>query len=293
MSSQKLDIPYPDLAEVLYKSKSLDEASQLYKQMLRGTMDIRCSQYAAKLFQIGSTLSTENIKKLEQDFFEYKDHIREWSKKTGIQLSLQRREKDFIGIHAKIRLYLEKGIGLSKINDILGFRIILKTAYPDDMTSIQHCYDVLNETIMFFSLQRQYMLIDAEPRSGTEISSEMVEKYGLTTPKYSMVLNGFENNVKDYVLHPKDNGYQSLHLYISNPLGLVFEIQIRTTYMDIIAEHGSGKHENYKLIKYQGSSLGNIDFSRINMPGFRALPNGEIYDKIGLQTSVDPFNVLD
>tara|TARA_Y100000389_G_C17468278_1_gene527761 strand:+ start:598 stop:1290 length:693 start_codon:yes stop_codon:yes gene_type:complete len=54
------------------------------------------------------------------------------------------------------------------------------------------------------------------------------------------------NTYKDYVSHPKLNGYQSLHetLYISNSQ---VELQIRTRDMHDNCEFGSAAHYKYKL----------------------------------------------
>ena len=55
---------------------------------------------------------------------------------------------------------------------------------------------------------------------------------------------------KDYILRPKLNGYQSLHMAVdvsengqARPL---MEIQIRTTEMDMLAAGGTASHSFYK-----------------------------------------------
>lgn len=61
-------------------------------------------------------------------------------------------------------------------------------------------------------------------------------------------LNG---RVKDYILRPKPNDYQSLHTTIFNEDHNPIEIQIRTEEMDTFAEFGIASHwiykENYKI----------------------------------------------
>jgi GTP pyrophosphokinase len=54
------------------------------------------------------------------------------------------------------------------------------------------------------------------------------------------------DRLRDWVSHPKANGYQALHLTIMGPNGHWIEIQIRSTRMDEIDERGFAAHWKYK-----------------------------------------------
>ena len=54
------------------------------------------------------------------------------------------------------------------------------------------------------------------------------------------------DRIRDWVSHPKANGYQALHLTVMGPNGKWIEIQIRSRRMDDIAEKGFAAHWKYK-----------------------------------------------
>ncbi len=54
------------------------------------------------------------------------------------------------------------------------------------------------------------------------------------------------DRIRDWVKHPKNNGYEALHCTLMSHSGIWIEVQIRTTRMNDIAERGIAAHWNYK-----------------------------------------------
>ena len=289
-------LTFPDISDALYKGSSCSEIRNLYINQLRNSDSFYNILYANKLEECENMMSAQKLNELEIEFHDFKEHMRKWAKEHHVHLTLKRRQKDFIGLNEKIRLFLKTGKPVDKIWDLLGFRIVLGTSQKDSEESIKLCYEVLNELITFFAVKKHCIFSEAEPK----VNTAPCDNKDIFIPKKSMVLEGFENNIKDYIIHPKKNGYQSLHMIIRLPNGLTFEVQIRTFAMDLLAEYGTANHTGHKISRYKNDLCGidylkdimDVDYSKITIPGFAVLDDGTIHDLVGLTRAIDPLNFL-
>lgn len=284
------NLVFPDINEVLYRAKTLKEAEDLYIKSLKEAGGIYNVLYANKIMEYKAlTTNLANISLLESDFCELKSFLSNWKKQNNIKytISIFKRKKNFIAYNEKIRLFLQTGRPLAKILDVLGFRIIIGNGIKDDMASVECCYKILTEIINFFVYQKNCYPLEAEPLTDAKFIKEDYPQ--IIVPSKPLLPSEFAINVKDYIQNPKENGYQSLHVVIHSPSGFYFEIQIRTQAMHFHAEFLTARHDNYKDSRYP--SRIEFDRSKVNMLGY-AYKDGKVHDLIGLETSIDPFNIL-
>jgi GTP diphosphokinase / guanosine-3',5'-bis(diphosphate) 3'-diphosphatase len=101
------------------------------------------------------------------------------------------------------------------------------------------------------------------------------------------IYQALSGRMKDYITHPKNNGYMSLHDVMMGPDSRMVEVQIRTKRMDTIADHGTAAHFRYKgkagvAIDWQDEIISNllnkIKASRETSTSFDQML-GEIYKR--------------
>ena len=62
----------------------------------------------------------------------------------------------------------------------------------------------------------------------------------------SKIYKSHPDRLRDWLNHPKTNGYQALHVTLMSKQGRWIEVQIRSDHMDEIAEQGFAAHWKYK-----------------------------------------------
>ena len=62
----------------------------------------------------------------------------------------------------------------------------------------------------------------------------------------SQIYKSHPDRLRDWVNHPKANGYQALHVTLMSKQGKWIEVQIRSDHMDEVAEQGFAAHWKYK-----------------------------------------------
>ncbi len=68
-----------------------------------------------------------------------------------------------------------------------------------------------------------------------------------------------ENRRRDWIAHPKNNGYEAFHCTLMSKAGIWIEVQIRSKRMDDIAEKGIAAHWSYKKDGYASENDSKMD----------------------------------
>jgi GTP pyrophosphokinase len=96
--------------------------------------------------------------------------------------------------------------------------------------SFEEIYDILAVRIIF------------TPTSRKQETKECFNIY----VELSQIYKSHPDRLRDWLSHPKANGYQALHVTLMSKQGRWIEVQIRSDRMDEIAEQGFAAHWKYK-----------------------------------------------
>ena len=160
--------------------------------------------------------------------FEHPDEFASIDKK--LQKTQQQREMLFEQFKAPIKEALDK----MGINYEIKQRV--KTPYSiwnkmqNKHVSFEEIYDILAVRIIF------------TPKSREEEVNECFNIY----VAISKIYKSHPDRLRDWLSHPKANGYQALHVTLMSKTGQWIEVQIRSDRMDEVAEQGFAAHWKYK-----------------------------------------------
>lgn len=164
-----------------------------------------------------SLMATEKDRKAMTEHFI--GPLKERLKKAGISYTLKVRTKTAYSIWNKMK---KQNVGFGGVFDVFAIRFIIDPEKSEPLTG-----------------QQGQLLqgIELEHALCWKVFSFVTEKYKSDTER-----------LRDWLSKPKPNGYESLHITVSNDEGAVLEVQIRTQRMDDIAEKGLASHWSYKGI---------------------------------------------
>lgn len=140
------------------------------------------------------------------------------------------RDKVFNDFTAPIRVQLDKmGLKyriLARVKSIYSIWNKMQTKH----VPFEEIYDLLAVRIIF------------EPRNVEEELNDCFDIY----VSISQIYKPHPDRLRDWVSHPKANGYQALHVTLMGNNGQWIEVQIRSERMNDVAEQGFAAHWKYK-----------------------------------------------
>lgn len=178
------------------------------------------------------------------------------------------RKKSLLNAEDKCNLILSRQNPIPEITDSVACRMVLAGKSEEEL--VIGCYSTIAESIDFFS---KHGFVPIDPGKKSETRGFNPDNYpSIYIPRKSLLSTKNKNYVKDYIMHPKEKGYQSLHILFRNPAGKIFELQVRTLNMDRHAESGAANHSSYKSEKYGSfnSKFVTIDRSKIDITRIHA-----------------------
>lgn len=280
---KKNKTPIITIVPYLYSCSTLPEVLTEYESDLRKSNNTECMLHANKLREYYNVLTDNKfLSNIRKQFNSLYSHAKK--QYPNLLFYLEGRRKSVISSDQKIALYLEQNKSLDNFRDMLAFRFTLFG--NDSMESIKVAYSLMDDIIKFM-ISRGFTPCEATPTFQTE-GFDANNFPEMIIPTKSFLSSDNIHLVKDYILHPKTSGYQSLHVAFRDSLGRCFEIQIRTFYMHIHAEsHSVAGHDSYKSSKYSSTEI-EFDRTRVHLNGY-AVSEGNVFDYIGLEK---PFQIL-
>ena len=106
-----------------------------------------------------------------------------------------------------------------------------------------------------YDLYAVRIIFNADPLSHESERDQCYHIFSIITSQYRYK----PDRLRDWVKHPKANGYEALHCTVLSPGGIWIEVQIRSRRMDDIAEKGIAAHWSYKRSGYISENDSEMD----------------------------------
>ena len=182
---------------------------------------------------------------LENIWLRYKEPDAYQEINEKINRNIQQRKKEIEGFVEPIEKALQKS----------GFRFEIKKRVK---TPYSAWHKMQEKNIPFEQVYDLYairIIFDADPESSETERDQCYHVFSIITGIYRYM----PERLRDWVKHPKSNGYEALHCTLLSPSGIWVEVQIRTRRMDDIAEKGIAAHWMYKQNGYIGENDSEMD----------------------------------
>ncbi len=160
--------------------------------------------------------------------YEHPDTYKEIADKLqATQLERRNVFEDFI---APIKQRLDEMGFVYRIEDRIKTPYSIWNKMQNKHVAFEDIYDILAVRIIFTPLKKEEEL------------NECFDIYISLCKLYK----SHPDRLRDWVSHPKANGYQALHVTLMSAQGEWIEVQIRSERMNDVAEHGFAAHWKYK-----------------------------------------------
>lgn len=180
---------------------------------------------------LANRLGLNKIKtELEDLSFKY-EHPEEYKDITNkLSMSEEQRQKLFKDFTTPIRAALDS-LGIQyEIKARVKSPYSIWNKMQNKHVSFDEIYDILAVRIIFTPKER---------------ANEINECFNIYVA-ISRIYKSHPDRLRDWLNHPKANGYQALHVTLMSKQGKWIEVQIRSDCMDEIAEQGFAAHWKYK-----------------------------------------------
>lgn len=180
---------------------------------------------------LANRLGLNKIKtELEDLSFKY-EHPEEYKDITNkLSMSEEQRQKLFKDFTTPIRAALDS-LGIQyEIKARMKSPYSIWNKMQNKHVSFDEIYDILAVRIIFTPKER---------------ANEINECFNIYVA-ISRIYKSHPDRLRDWLNHPKANGYQALHVTLMSKQGKWIEVQIRSDRMDEIAEQGFAAHWKYK-----------------------------------------------